>query len=110
MKISFIFALIIRIISGLSIIFNIFALLVFCKEKIKTTLSNIMSFQLNIVCFITSFSYLIVPGNNYGLCITQTVLNTFGELSRLTVVTTILFLAQLNFISSKNAENKKSNT
>lgn len=107
MEVSLVFALSIRIISGLSIIFNIFALLVFCKEKKKTSLSNIMSLQLNIVCFITSFSYLIVPGKSEGLCVIQTVLNTFGEISRLTIVTTILFLAQLNFISSKNVENKK---
>ena len=107
MTIAFIFSLIIRIISGLSLIFNILALIVFCQEENKTTLSNIMSLQLNIVSFMTPLSYLIVVNTNNGLCITQTVLSTFGELSRLTVVTTILFLAQLNFITPNNAENKK---
>lgn len=35
------------------------------------------------------------------------MLNTFGELSKLTIATTILLLAQLNFIKTNELEQKK---
>lgn len=99
-------SLIMKLICGISFIVYIIAFVVVIKMGSKIGLSQLVYLQLIITCMIHSFSYLL-PYDNEALCLTQAMLNTFGDLSKLTMATEVVFLAQLNFVNSTQLEAKK---
>ena len=101
-----IYALVVRVISSCNLVIYIAAFILIGREKNKKNLSSLINLQLAITCFIHSISYLLPPTKPF-FCPFQSMLNTFGELSKLTIATTILLLAQLNFIKTNELEQKK---
>ena len=106
MEDSEIYALVVRVISSCNLVIYIAAFILIGREKNKKNLSSLINLQLAITCFIHSISYLLPPTKPF-FCPFQSMLNTFGELSKLTIATTILLLAQLNFIKTNELEQKK---
>lgn len=77
--------------------FEIYALCIRIICSIIIRLSNMIKFQLTITCFLHSLSYIFPPVRPF-FCEFQSMLNTFGELSKLAIATMIMLLAQLTLL------------
>ena len=101
-----IYALCIRIICSIIILICLVSFILLCREKDTKSLSNMIKFQLTITCFLHSLFYIFPPVRPF-FCEFQSMLNTFGELSKLAIATMIMLLAQLTFTNSHELEHKK---
>ena len=90
---------------SLSMVLYLFVFITLWKRK-GVFITSLISFQLAITCVLHSGSYFI-PSRIDIPCLIQASLKVFGEISKLTIATIILFLSQLNFLNKENVGNKK---
>ena len=98
--------IIIYVISSLSLFLYLLVFIILCKRG-GVFITMLISFQLLITCFLYSAAYFLPNGNGDMMCRIQATFKTFGELSKLSIATIILFLSQLNFVNSDEIEKKK---
>lgn len=90
---------------SLSMVLYLFVFITLWKRK-GAFITSLISFQLAITCVLHSGSYFI-PSRIDTPCLIQASLKVFGEISKLTIATIVLFLSQLNFLNKENVGNKK---
>lgn len=91
------------VISGFSmIIYGLAATSIFLGNY--KTIGSLVSVQLIITCFFHNFAFFLPTES---MCTAQTFFNAFGEIGKLSITMTIMFISQITFTDEVQSDNKK---
>ena len=95
----------VKIVNGISLLFYLFTFIIIYKRK--QSLFRYIGIQLLLTSVIQSVAYLLPSKDNEFFCKMQTGLDIIGDIIKITVATSIVLFAQLNFLEQEKAERKK---
>ena len=95
----------VKIVNGISLPFYLFTFIIIYKRK--QSLFRYIGIQLLLTFVIQSVAYLLPSKDNEFFCKMQTGLDIIGDISKITVATSIVLFAQLNFFEQEKAERRK---
>ena len=105
MSLSVFIGYFVKIVNGLSLPLYFITFIIICKRS--QSLFRYIGIQLVITSLIQSVAYLLPSKHNDFFCKMQTALDIIGDISKITVATSIVLFAQLNFMEQDKAEIRK---
>ena len=105
MNLNVIIGYFVKIVNGLSIPFYFLTFVIIYKKN--QSLFRYISLQLVITSLIQSVAFLLPSKDNDFFCKMQTALDIIGDISKITVATSVVLFAQLNFMEQEKAEKRK---
>ena len=93
-----------------SLVLYLLLIIIFFKGKQKFSMTNHIHFQLCLSNLAYNVSFLL-PNNENGIgCKIQAMMNTFSEITSVSIVSSIVWLAQLNFSNKSESKSKETKT
>lgn len=105
MNLNVIIGYFVKIVNGLSIPFYFLTFVIIYKKN--QSLFRYISLELVLTSLIQSVAFLLPSKNSDFFCKMQTALDIIGDISKITVATSIVLFAQLNFMEQEKAEKRK---
>ena len=105
MKLNEFIGYFVKIVNGISLPFYFLSFIIIYKKN--QSLFRYISLQLVITSLIQSVAFLLPSKDNDFFCKMQTALDIIGDISKITVATSVVLFAQLNFMEQEKAEKRK---
>ena len=105
MKLNEFIGYFVKIVNGISLPFYFLTFIIIYKKN--QSLFRYISLQLVITSLIQSVAFLLPSKDNDFFCKMQTALDIIGDISKITVATSVVLFAQLNFMEQEKAEKRK---